>query len=538
MKRFLLLISLALLASCDTLAPTTGGRAPQGARDVLVERAVAALGGVEAIRALRSASITGTAKHWEPEQSHVPGGEARFAAESSFVLTLDFANRRARTDWDKRFAYPSPRTFVFTELVTPDAGYVIGIDSNGRNAQSLKSNPPAHAMSGLRLATAQREILRASPDLLLEMYNNPARVTRLANQQAGAASLPAVSYNAGNYLFIVLFDPQSGLPLRVRSLDFDNMWGDVNYDLVLSDWRPLAGMRVATSQRLELNGRVVADIRLTLVTPNPVLNPAGMSVPDTVRATAAKPSGAYVPYQWVIRRQFIGMYLDSENPSYDTLAGPGLRLHELAPGVQHVVGGSHNALVVNMRDHLIVFDAPVSDAQSNWTIRAAHAKFGVKPIRYLVLTHHHMDHAGGLRAYMAQGATLVVGRGSTAHYRRMLAAPATRNPDLGPFDFSRANIIEVQDRYVMTDGTRQVSAHLTENPHADAMLIGYVADARIGFVTDIWSPGAAALPNQITSPLAALVNAARRAGISPLRFAGGHGSSAEYAPLAGLAAPR
>jgi glyoxylase-like metal-dependent hydrolase (beta-lactamase superfamily II) len=245
-----------------------------------------------------------------------------------------------------------------------------------------------------------------------------------------------------------------------------------------------------------------------------------------------------VPYQWVIRRQFIGTYLDSDNPSYDTQEGKGLRLQELAPGVQHVVGGTHNSLIVEMRDHLIVFDAPVSDWQSNWTIKAAQARYGAKPIRYLVLTHHHMDHAGGLRAYLSQWATLVVGRGAAAHFRRVLAAPATRSPDLPAADFSRVQIIEVQDRYVMTDGVRQVSAHLTENPHTDAMLIGYVADARIGYVTDIWSPGAAPLPNQMTSPLAALVNAAKRAGISPLKFAGGHGSSAEYAPLAGLAVPR
>ena len=129
----------------------------------------------------------------------------------------------------------------------------------------------------------------------------------------------------------------------------------------------------------------------------------------------------------------------------------------------------------------------------------------------------------------------MVGRGAMAHYRRVLAAPATRNPDVAPRDYAKVNIVEVSDRYVMSDGARQVSAHLTENPHVDGMLIGYVADARLGFVTDIWSPGAAPLPNQISSPLAAVVNAARRAGIQPLRFAGGHGSTGDYAPLAGLA---
>jgi glyoxylase-like metal-dependent hydrolase (beta-lactamase superfamily II) len=289
------------------------------------------------------------------------------------------------------------------------------------------------------------------------------------------------------------------------------------------------------SQHYELNGRTVADIRMTQVVPNPAVNPAGLAVPEGMRATAPKPAVGNIPYQWVIRRQFIGTYLDSDNPSFDTQVTPTLRLLELAPGVQHVVGGSHNSLVINMRDYLIVFDAPVNDWQSNWTIRTAQAKYGNKPVRYLVLTHHHMDHAGGLRVYLAQGATLVVGRGAAAHYRRVLATSATRNPDLGPRDYSKVNIVEVSDKYVMSDGRREVSAHLTENPHVDGMLIGYVADARIGFVTDIWSPGAAALPKEINPALAAVVNAARRAGIQPLRFAGGHGSTGDYAPLAVLA---
>jgi glyoxylase-like metal-dependent hydrolase (beta-lactamase superfamily II) len=203
--------------------------------------------------------------------------------------------------------------------------------------------------------------------------------------------------------------------------------------------------------------------------------------------------------------------------------------------VQFVVCGLHNSLIVEMSDHLIVFDAPVSDGQSRWTLAAAQAKYPGKPVRTLVLTHHHMDHAGGLRAYVAQGATLVVGRGAAQHFRQVLSAPFTRNPDLAATDLSRAVIIEVANKQVFSDGRREVSAYLVDNPHAAGMLIGYVADQRLGWVADLWAPGLP-LPPKINPVLASLVNGVKRAGIAPVRFAGGHGSVAPYAPLEALAA--
>src|SRR6188768_563678 len=346
MIRLPLLCILVALASCAGPSTTTGSTASLSRDQELVDRALTAMGGADALRNLRSATLKGTVKHWEPEQSQVPGGEARFAAEATFDITLDFVNHVSRTDWVKNFAYPAPRTFTYTEVVTPDAGAVIGIDSNGRTQESLANKPPMHAMSGLRLATTQRELRRASPALLLEMRSNPGRVIRMGNVEIGGVSHPALSYNAGAHNFVVLFDPRSGLPARVRTLDFDNMWGDVDYDLVLAEWQEVAGVRMAASQRYELNGRTVADIRITQVVPNPAINPAGMVIPTNLRATAARPAVGNIPHQWVIRRQFIGTYLDSDHPSFDTRATQSLRIQELAPGVQHVVGGSHNALVV------------------------------------------------------------------------------------------------------------------------------------------------------------------------------------------------
>lgn len=180
-------------------------------------------------------------------------------------------------------------------------------------------------------------------------------------------------------------------------------------------------------------------------------------------------------------------------------------------------------------------DAPVSDWQSTWTISAARGKYVRKPVKYLVLTHHHMDHAGGIRAYADTGASIVTGPGTAANFRRVLAAPFTRNPVLSSSDLGRTPIVEVMGKHVLGDGQRQVELYVLDpDPHADGLLIGYIPDAKLGFVTDVWSPGAGPLPDKLTPALAALVAGVKKAGITPAKFAGGHGTNADYAPLAAL----
>jgi glyoxylase-like metal-dependent hydrolase (beta-lactamase superfamily II) len=526
MKRTAILLVVSLvLASCATMQPRS---------HALVSRAVQAMGGADALGRVTTLTERGTVRQWEPEQSMTAGGEMRFANEATFEAVTDVAREATRLDWVRKFAYPAPRTFTFSELVTPTAGYVAGIDSNDRTRQSLDSTPPAHTMSGLRLAATRRELRRASPLLLLEMLRHPDRVTAAGDATVGGVTYRAVDYRVLDQTFTVMFDPASGLPARTRTQDYDNIWGDVTYDLVLADWQTLGGVRIARSRTYELNARRVTEVALTDAALNAPIAADRLAIPAAFMAGAPKPATGAVPYQWVIRRQFIGTYLDSDAPSYDTRATSGLRLNELAPGVHHVVGGSHHSLLVEMRDHLIVFDAPVGDWQSNWVLGAARGRFPGKPVRYLVLTHHHMDHAGGVRGYVAQGATLVVGKGNGAHFRRVLAAPFTRNPDLAARDLSRTPIVEVGDRHVISDGEREVHAYRIDNPHADGLLIGYVPEARLGFTTDIWSPGAGPLPDKLNPALAALVAGVKKAGITPTRFAGGHGSVADYAPLAAL----
>jgi glyoxylase-like metal-dependent hydrolase (beta-lactamase superfamily II) len=147
-----------------------------------------------------------------------------------------------------------------------------------------------------------------------------------------------------------------------------------------------------------------------------------------------------------------------------------------------------------------------------------------------VLTHHHIDHAGGVRAYAAAGATIVVGQGNGAFFRRVLTAPAGSNPyRVGTV--SNPRVIEVTGKWSVNDAGRAVEAYLIDTPHAAGYLIPYVPDARLGYVTDLWGPGGMipAMPNPL---MVSVVRGVERAGIQPEKFAGGHGAVGDYAPLA------
>ena len=100
------------------------------------------------------------------------------------------------------------------------------------------------------------------------------------------------------------------------------------------------------------------------------------------------------------------------------MAGPTIAAAGAAPAnwTTRAIATVALCFAINMADGIAVFDAPVDEGQSKWVIDAAKAKYLGKPIKYLVLTHHHMDHTGGTRAYVAEGATVVTGGASSRAY--------------------------------------------------------------------------------------------------------------------------
>jgi len=474
----------------------------------LVSQSVAAQGGAEKLRAVKSTVIKGEAKHWEPGQSFKAGGEARFLGDSTFTLTADGASRTVRIDWDRDMKYPAVERIKFSEIVTPTYGVVI----NDKGSQP---------MSGIRLASHLRELGRQTPGLLLRAMENPQSVAAIEDQKLGDQTLPAVAVTSGGTRYIILFDRTTKLPAAVRTRDDDHIYGDANYDMIPSDWKDVGGIKLAHTLSFQLNGMEVQRLVYKEVTPNPTIAADTFAVSDDVKAKA-KTAASDAPYQWVLRRMFLGRFLDSDQVVAP--AGGSLKLSELAPNVQQVVGGSANDLIVAMKDGIVVFDAPVSDVQSRWVIDAAKAKYPGKPIKYLVLTHHHMDHTGGMRAYVAEGATVIVPDQVKAYFEQVAKTAHTIAPDALAKQAKPAVITGVTDKMTLKDDTVEINLYNIPNPHSDGMILGHVVKENVVWVTDIWSPGRDA---SRTPGVLAVGEAVHKIGIKDATFAGGHGSTAK-----------
>jgi glyoxylase-like metal-dependent hydrolase (beta-lactamase superfamily II) len=493
----------------------------------LVKQAVDAQGGADALRRLTGLTVKGDARFWEPGQSLVAGGEPRPLGTANFEVTWDLAKGVAKTTWDRDQQYPPPAVKLnYTETVLPTLGFV----TTGTNTQP---------MSSIRVATHLRELERASPRLLLKAMDSPASVRGMEPQLFGNRRLPTVSFVDDGTTFFILFDPATKLPAAIRTRDDDNMFGDSNYDLVLGDWTAVGGARVARSLSYRLNNVEVARMNYSAVTATPNLPANALAVPAAVQSAAKSPATSNVPYQWVLRRLFLTRLTDSDAIIYPD--GGGLKLVELAPNVQHVQGGTANNLIVAMKNYLIVFDAPYGELQSRWVIDAAKAKYPGKPIKYLVLTHHHMDHTGGMRTYVAEGATLLVPSESVDYFNKMVSLPHTLVPDEFEKNPRPVNIYGVYENMTIKDETAELrlynlSAADSENDprlvnaHTNGMIVGHVVDSKLMYVTDLISPRGA--PIARTPETIAVGNSLKQFEIEDdLTFVGGHGATVKRAEI-------
>jgi glyoxylase-like metal-dependent hydrolase (beta-lactamase superfamily II) len=230
--------------------------------------------------------------------------------------------------------------------------------------------------------------------------------------------------------------------------------GDMLVENTFSGYKDFNGVKFPTTIVQKQGGSAVVELNVSSVNPNPGLS---LSVPDSVK-TATPPA----------------IKVDSK---------------KLADGIWFVAGGSHNSMVVEFPTYITVIEGPLGEARSLAVIAEAKRLVPNKPIKYLINTHSHFDHSGGVRTYVAEGATIITQEINVPFYQKAWAAPRTLAPDNMAKGNKEANFIAVKEKYELTEGNRTLEIfHENGSMHNGGMLIVYFPKEKILEEADDYTP--------------------------------------------------
>jgi glyoxylase-like metal-dependent hydrolase (beta-lactamase superfamily II) len=182
-----------------------------------------------------------------------------------------------------------------------------------------------------------------------------------------------------------------------------------------------------------------------------------------------------------------------------TVAPVEVTVETLAKGVYYLRGGSHHSIVVDQADGIVVIEGPQHEERSNAVIAKAKELVPNKPIRFIVNSHHHFDHSGGLRTYVDEGATVVTHASNQPFFEQAWAAPHELNPDRLAQSGKTAQFRTFTDKLVLEDKSHPVEVHLIAgNGHNDAFAMVYLPKEKVLIEGDAWTPAPAGAPPSTT----------------------------------------
>ena len=260
---------------------------------------------------------------------------------------------------------------------------------------------------------------------------------------------------------------------KVETWVDNTVLGVMLVEAIYTDYKDYAGVKVPTTIIGKQGGRNTLLLIVTDVKPN---TPVNIQAPQQVQAPAAAPAVT-------------------------------VQTQKIANGVYYLMGGTHHSVVVEFADHLAVIEAPQNEARSLAVIKEIRKSVSKKPIRYIINTHHHFDHSGGLRTYVEEGATVITQEINKAFYERVLSptAPRTLNPDSLALEKKKIPTLRIEtvtDKKVLMDKARTLELHLIkDSPHNDGILMVYLPAEKILVEVDVYTPPAAnAQPATTVSP--------------------------------------
>jgi glyoxylase-like metal-dependent hydrolase (beta-lactamase superfamily II) len=181
-----------------------------------------------------------------------------------------------------------------------------------------------------------------------------------------------------------------------------------------------------------------------------------------------------------------------------------VNVQKLADGVYYMTGANAHTIAVDQSDHIVVVEAPANEARSEAVIAKIKETIPNKPIRYVINSHVHFDHSGGLRTYVDEGAAVVTHQMNRPYFEQAWTAPRTLNPDRLAQSKKEAKFETVTDRHVLTDKNRNIEIlSIANSGHNAAFIMVYLPKEKILIEGDAFTPGAAdapppAVPNPYT----------------------------------------
>jgi glyoxylase-like metal-dependent hydrolase (beta-lactamase superfamily II) len=157
---------------------------------------------------------------------------------------------------------------------------------------------------------------------------------------------------------------------------------------------------------------------------------------------------------------------------------------KLAEGI-YLIKGGHASLAFDFKDHIVVLEGPNSEERGLYIISEAKRLIPNKPIRYVVNTHTHFDHASGLRPFVAEGATVITHEANKSFLERVFSFPHTLNPDTLSRSKRTARIETMTEKKVLTDGNHVIELHHQQGTgHHPGIIFAYLPKQKILFEGD------------------------------------------------------
>lgn len=449
---------------------------------------------------LDTVRIVASGQRFTPRQSVMPGGGPRHTANYEVTVTWNPAAWRAREEWVMHTVYPADTVLEFTMTYAETAGI-----KEGRNNYAAPG-PSAEPMGAARIGVNFKDLWVTNPIIL---GANADEIIGPTPVSIDGRPMHRMTLWAHDTEWTMIVDPGTGLPAEVITTEADPHNAQAPVRVVFSSWHDVAGVPFPFQVEQYVNGKLMRrEIRSSIeVDPRN----ADIDVPDDLEETdEAMRAWGWDHSTLLLARAGLGGPQD--NPQISNV-----EFVNVGPDIYQVAGGTHHALAIIGPDGIAMVDAPWFPERSAVILDELQTRWPELPVRYIILTHHHIDHSGGFRSFVEAGATLVAHADTVPFFEnalRLAGHPNTRS-------------VSVSDSASLEGTGRRIEIFDIANSHATGYVAAFVPDAKLMFNADLFSPNR---DRQFPAWLNGFLSSIRYHGIEVERHVGGHGDGYGPAP--------